>query len=404
LKLLVFAHKPPPHHGQSFMVGMVLKVLGTPTPNTSNEIQIFHVDARLSDELSDVGRAGFLKVFRLLRFCVQAIFYRFRYGANALYYVPAPPHRVAILRDWIALGLCRPFFKTTIYHWHASGMGQWLRESAKPWERLLTSWTIMRPDLSIILRPANRSDVEVFQSGRIAVVPYGISDPSPQFETEIRPRRIARSTARVKLLGKAKLTAAERSSADGDPEVFRILFMSLCVREKGLFDLIEAIALLGPALAGSDLRVELLVAGSFVTDSERLEFDQRIVAPDFARGNVSVRYCGFAGGVDKEKLLAEADCFCFPTYYEAESFGLVLLEAMAFGLPVITSNWRSTHELFPPNYPWVAPPRSPREIAVHLLRIAETPWDDSLRRLFLEAYSEDKFATNIRAAISSAAG
>ena len=193
------------------MVGMVLKVLGAPPANPSEAIQIFHVNARLSDELSDVGRASFRKIFRLLRFCFQAIFFRFRYGVNALYYVPAPPHRVAILRDWIALGLCRPFFKTTIYHWHASGMGQWLRESAKPWERMLTSWTLTQPDLSIILRPANRQDVEALQSRRVAVIPYGIPDPCPQFETEIRPCRIARSSVRIKLLEK-KLAPGKRSS------------------------------------------------------------------------------------------------------------------------------------------------------------------------------------------------
>jgi len=45
-----------------------------------------------------------------------------------------------------------------------------------------------------------------------------------------------------------------------------------------------------------------------------------------------VEYCGFVTGAEKSRLFREADVFCFPTYYPAESFGLVVLEAMAHGL------------------------------------------------------------------------
>ncbi|MDB6038503.1 MAG: hypothetical protein JWM99_2344 [Verrucomicrobiales bacterium] len=406
MKLLVFAHKPPPHHGQSFMVGMVLKVLTAPpagSGNTSAEtIEIFHINARISDTLADVGQAGLSKVVRLLRFCAKAIFWRFRYGVTAFYYVPAPPHRVAILRDWIALALCRPFFKTTIYHWHASGMGEWFLKSAKPWERFLTSRTIARPDLSIILREGNRIDPDALGSIHTVIVPYGISDPCPRFDTEIKERRIARAMFRAQLEGHAPDEKKQSTGTGSDPEVFRILFMSLCVRAKGLFDLVEAVALFGKAIAGSRLRIELVVAGSFVTEAERSQFEERVSQPDLKNQKVTVRYYGFVGGTDKAKLFEQADCFCFPTYYEAESFGLVSIEAMAFGLPVIASNWRGLTELFPTGYPWITSPQSPRELAILLQKISTVQWDESLRQYFLEKYSEEIFARNMRAAILSA--
>ena len=50
-----------------------------------------------------------------------------------------------------------------------------------------------------------------------------------------------------------------------------------------------------------------------------------------------MRYCGFVAGEEKRRLFRESDCFCFPTYYPAESFGIVVIEAMAFELPVVAA-------------------------------------------------------------------
>jgi glycosyltransferase involved in cell wall biosynthesis len=255
--------------------------------------------------------------------------------------------------------------------------------------------------LSIILREGNRADPDALGSRKTAVVPYGISDPCPQFETQIRTRRIARAAFRARFAASSEGENRQPNAIDSDLEVFRILFMSLCVREKGLFDLVEAVALFASEIANSRLRVELVVAGSFVNEVERSEFECRVAQPDLKNRKVSVRYQGFVNGTDKTRLFEEADCFCFPTYYAAESFGLVSIEAMAFGIPVIASNWRGLPELFPKGYPWITSPQSPRELAALLKKLSTVTWDPSLRQYFLEKYSEDIFARNMRAAVLS---
>ena len=48
-KILVFAHVPPPHHGQSVMVQVMLEGL-----RADARFEVLHVDARVSDDLEDV--------------------------------------------------------------------------------------------------------------------------------------------------------------------------------------------------------------------------------------------------------------------------------------------------------------------------------------------------------------
>ena len=57
------------------------------------------------------------------------------------------------------------------------------------------------------------------------------------------------------------------------------------------------------------------------------------------RGGVKyVNYVGSKYGKDKEKYFKEADIFVFPTFYGNECFPLVLLEAMQYKVPIITTD------------------------------------------------------------------
>lgn len=57
----------------------------------------------------------------------------------------------------------------------------------------------------------------------------------------------------------------------------------------------------------------------------------------------SVHFIGFADDADLPALYSGADCFAFPSLYEG--FGLPVLESMACGTPVVTSNVSSLPEV-----------------------------------------------------------
>ena len=52
-----------------------------------------------------------------------------------------------------------------------------------------------------------------------------------------------------------------------------------------------------------------------------------------------VQFLGMLTGDAKFAAYARADVFSMPTFYESEAFPVVLLEAMAYGLPIVATRW-----------------------------------------------------------------
>ena len=187
MKLLVFAHTPPPHHGQSYAVEVMLESFGgdhrrqKPASPGRFGIECYHVNARFSKSLQDIGEFRGTKILLTLFFCLQAVWCRFRHGVEIFYYVPAPGKSVAVYRDWLIMFFCRPFFKKIILHWHAAGMAKWL-ETATSISVRATTYRLFRPvDLSIVLSQYNLADAEKLLSRKICIVNGGIADPCPEF-------------------------------------------------------------------------------------------------------------------------------------------------------------------------------------------------------------------------------
>jgi glycosyltransferase involved in cell wall biosynthesis len=320
------------------------------------------------------------KVFLLLKYCLHAIWLRLRHGVDNFYYIPANGSRTPLYRDWLVMALCRPFFKRVIFHWQAAGLGEWLASSAKNWERWVSRRLIHGVDLSIVLGNYGRRDAEAIDSRNVVVIHNAMADPCPKFDQDVLPLRLAQ---------------AEKRQQD-EPYTFQVLFLGLCCRQKGLFDLLEAMAIANEKLRGTPVRMKAEIGGTFYSEGEREEFDKRVHQPDLVNW---IEYKGFVTGDEKRALLRVSDCLCFPTYYEAESFALVLVEAMAYGLPMVLSNWRNLPEFLPPKHEHVVEPRAPEQLADSLVSLLGEGYDPRLRTHYLEHYTDELFAAKIRAAL-----
>lgn len=86
-----------------------------------------------------------------------------------------------------------------------------------------------------------------------------------------------------------------------------------------------------------------------------------------------VEFAGYASPEELPRYYRSADIYCSPATGN-ESFGIVLLEAMASGTPVVASDIDGYRWLVEPGIEGLlVPPRSPRHLAEALVQIAQDP-------------------------------
>ncbi len=146
---------------------------------------------------------------------------------------------------------------------------------------------------------------------------------------------------------------------DGTPNV---LFVGRHEPRKGLIDLLKAHRILRKT--GSDPR--LLVVGSGPQEREA----RRYVA---TRGLQGVEFLGRVSDAQKAQLFRTADVYASPAT-GGESFGIVLLEAMAAGTPIVCSDIHGYKGVVRRGREGLlVPPREPRELAIAIDRLLRDP-------------------------------
>jgi len=169
---------------------------------------------------------------------------------------------------------------------------------------------------------------------------------------------------RFDLSSPPSLQRVEIGVADGDTVVACI---GRFVREKGVLDLLEAVALAAPRVPS----LRLLMIGDTLPSDRGRGVEKEIRDLIAARGiGKNVIFLGFRG--DVPFLLRLVDVFALPSY--REGMPLTILEAMAAGKPVVTTNVRGCREEVVNGVTGiVVAPRDPRSLSEAILSLLVAP-------------------------------
>ena len=248
-----------------------------------------------------------------------------------------------------------------LIHWHSDVVGKgFYGRLVMPLERLMLSRAT-----KIIATSQSYADYSIpLQkfSKKVCVVPLGVkaSDNIPELES--LPPRLASFVAGRRL----------------------VLSVGRMTKYKGFSVLVEAAKFMNDNVA-------IIIAGGgelfedLTTQIEREQLEARVLL------------AGRVTDAELTSLYQNADVYCMPSIERSEAFGVVLLEAMAYGLPIVATNipgsgvpWVNEHQVSGLN----VTPGDARSLAEACMEILNNP---SLMKRFREG-ARSRFDENFTAA------
>lgn len=362
-KVLVIGQTPPPYGGQAMMTQRLIDA-------QFDGLEIFHVRMNFSKDVKSIGKFAFSKIIHLFEVVRASIKTARKHQISTLYYMPVGNSMVPLIRDILILLCIRPFFREVIFHFRAAGAGMFVDQQG-PILKKIARYVYRNPDLAIHLSANNPDDGGYFGAKETRVIANGLEDAAAPFLPIIR-------------------------SSQGP---VKLLYVGLLKISKGVFTILEAAKIL--KAEGLDFHVTFV--GKFYTEESK----EKLLKYCETEGlEEHVEFAGVKVGNEKWAYFQEADIFCFPSYFESESFGNVVVEAMMFGLPVVGSNWRGIPTIINADETgFVIPPKTPTLLAKKLRMLIKHPdlrevMGEQGRSRFLRFYQLPRFLDDMEAALT----
>ncbi|HOI28597.1 MAG TPA: glycosyltransferase family 4 protein [Melioribacteraceae bacterium] len=300
-RIIIFAHIPPPYHGASIMQKYLVDCEWDWCYKES-------IVLRYSDQIHQIGSFNLKKGYLLFVTLFRIIKSRFKSRIDICYYPPALTGRLPFYRDLISILLIKMTCEQIVYHFHAGGALSFYNRISGL-EKLLARRILGNVSFTIALLPQLVDELKFLNAANYVTIPNGIPDNFNKYK-------------------KSNLTEKR----------VRILYLGNLLKDKGIFDLLESVNILKNF--SGDFVVRFV--GSWESESVKKSFYSLI-----NKYNIEALVEINPSRTDDSKYqeYADADIFCFPSFYEVENQPLVLLEAMMFSLPIITTSWRALPDI-----------------------------------------------------------
>lgn len=294
INVLFLVHLPPPVHGAAIACNYIKS-----SELINEEIEGVYINLALNTRLSESGKASIKKIKPVFVLVKSLLFILFRKHFDLCHF-SISSNGLGFYKDFILVIILKIFRIKIVYHFHNKGVASGSKKSINK----VLYRIAFRNTKSILLSPSLFEDIKMFvKPSNVYYCPYGIP------------------------IVKRKIILCNNSNVSRS---CNLLFLSNMMLEKGVYVLLEALQI----LKKQNLKFVCHFVGGWGDIIEK-DFNRELMERELSD-------VVFAHGPkyqeDKYKFFEKADIFIFPTFYHFEAFPLVTLEAMQFGLPIITTN------------------------------------------------------------------
>jgi glycosyltransferase involved in cell wall biosynthesis len=298
---LIIGQLPPPHHGSNVMAEMFIQSLNSLEHHTTM------VEKTFSKTIEDIGKLSILKILKVPIITSRLIYHliKNKYDLCIYFFSIRPP---SIFADAFFLFFIRMFRVKYILYLHAKGLID-LNEKVGWPLRSFVRKSISFSSGALVLGERLKKDItHLIPNENLFVLPNAIPD----------------------------IGSINYKNSYKEKYPVKILYLSNIDPKKGPIEFLKMAQKINKIVKD----VQFILAGPCTSDQFFSEIKEYILNENLIDNLVLT---GPVYGEQKERLFRGCDIFVFPTHDEA--FGLVNLEAMRAGLPVVSSNEGSIPEV-----------------------------------------------------------
>lgn len=363
-KILVVGHTSCAFGGQAEMIKYLFQ-------HKYEAVKFYHVELGISNSSDEHGKISLRKTIMLPIILVKSIYYKYRFQIDYLYYPPASPSLIPFYKDAFLLIILRKVFRKIILHFHASGISN-LYPNLNFFNKFLFRKTYFNLDMGIRLSEFNDVDPKLLNMLSEKIVPNGIPDcfRSMEMETIRKFHKI------------------------------NILFCGLVCESKGISILIEAANILSKKYDN----LHFTIMGGYKELGYKKQVELKLAEYSL---NKIFSFIGYKQGNDKYMEFLKADIFCFPSFFHIEALPVVLLEALQFKLPIVSTKWRGIQSIVNDNENgFLVDIHDYKAVAEKLELLITNPnkrrdMGEKSREIFLQKFTIEKYWENLESAFLS---
>jgi glycosyltransferase involved in cell wall biosynthesis len=306
--VVVAGQVPPPVGGQNVMIAKIIDEI-----STGGAFRIFHLPFFFPPSFESVRRFRFSKVLELVLVWWRFLKIRLVAGrVDFLLYPAGGPQTVPMIRDLLLLPILLLGSERVVVQFHAAGIAERLAGGGVLGKMLKNIY--QRATAGVVMTEFNRRDPEALGVERVIILPHHLVDENPE---------------------------GRLPDYSGGSGSLTLLYAGHLYDQKGTPELIEAFARMVKGKPG--LRCVLM--GEFLPPYSWAICETRCRELGIAD---RVEWVGVRREVEKNRIFEKADIFVFPSVAPYESFGLVMVEAMMWGLPIVATDWRGNRDVAGP--------------------------------------------------------